>query len=233
MKTHTKTKLPIWARIIVSIGFLAFLMVITGVIIFFKQDYDIKNRIDLIRQEQAADVTIPSAYLEQARENVKNNVENNEIKFIAEETVSENTVFNIAFDDAKASGHIYYMGTDNNYESAIGANKTYMLCEYTISDPNIWLPNLTYVTEYGEDGVKQETTYKYRINGQGDWLSETDAGAYKAQKGDVVEVLAYMNAITSKYTFEWLSPDNTQAVSVTMLAPLQTDVTSEGSTNET
>lgn len=232
MKTNMKTALPFWAKILVSVGFLTFLMVLVGVIIFFKQEYDIKNRIELIRQEKAAVVTIPSDYLEQAQLNVQNNVDNSVIKFIAEETITENTTLNIVFTDTLASGHVYYVGTDNNYEYAIGKNKTYMLCEYTLNYADIWLPNLMYVIEYGNDDVVNAATFKYRINGEGDWLSEVDAGAYKTKKGDVIEVLAYVPAVNSNYTFEWLSPDNTQAVSVAMIVPVVTSLPSEDSADE-
>lgn len=227
MKMKTKNELPFLAKIAIGVTFLTFLIVAVGLGVYFKQQTDIKNRIELIKQEKAAVVTIPSDYLEVAKQNVEGGEENTQITWIAEETVSAGTTLNLSFTDTLASGHVYYVGTDDNYSYAIGKSKTYMLCDYVVGYDDIWLPNIMYAIGYGKDGVTQNLSFKYRLNGEGDWMTAKEAETYTTKKGDVIEVLAYVAATYEDYTFEWLSPDNKQGVSIVMTAPAPTVTPSE------
>lgn len=210
-------------KVLIAFIIVACVIVAIGLGLFVKIQYDRKNAVALNGGESGVGETIPSEYLDAAREVVNNRVETPDPKVIYDGTLPVDGKVEIRFTDSQSSGVIDYIGSSDSYEHAVGTDKTYVHYRIVMTMSDVYPLNIVN-TMFIYNGAPHQAKYKVKVN-DGEWvniedLKLSDFGHLNNENledclftsGDEIEVIAYVDKIDGPFTVQWASPDDTQTV---------------------
>jgi hypothetical protein len=196
-------KVSIYAAL--TVGILAVASVGYAAIKLISEENAIEDRIALAEKEEEEAVSIPDEYKEAAKNIVDKGNTTDAVNILFYIDAKSNAEVNQAFEDNFSTGSVYYIGNNDNYDYAIGKNKSYILTEFEVTSKLLDWSDMPQV--YLADGSFTTFDYKYKLTNSGDdeWL-DTLANT-EIHVGDAIQVLAYTDKIDGGYTVIWQTPD--------------------------